>query len=473
MWEFNPLLLLLAVAPLGIFALLKMLRDPKLALYVVLVTAPVTRSLGGGTFTRRLTISELAGILFLFCFLYKMLKPGERSFRASRIDTRAALLLLVALLSAALGSFASEDQAWIVESIVLLYLMTFCLGVEQVLKSDADVEGALRVWFGIAAIVTAIGLWDSVGHWLFHLPKLFSGKDPFRPIATFRNSAQLSIYLFTTFFVALSSYFLPHLRPRDRGFLLILMTGILIVIPFASRRSIFVAFLAGITVVGFLRIRYLKGIIALAAMALIGGTVVIKTLEANQTLFEFSTGRLEVLTPGSLQQNPFLEAQLAGTWEAFMENPILGVGFGQYGGSDYDFIEDISGFSAEVHSTYLQVLAETGLVGFTAYLLFLFMLIRFCYETAFKFKDPRWAQFSMTLLGAFGGFIVSYGYNRHLRERMFWTLTGLIVCIHRLARHRYKQRRGQALRIQQGLTPSRVTPVMAQARPVYRIKRKR
>lgn len=449
MWEFDSivfLLLLIVGAPLGILALVKMLGEPKLALYLVVATAPVTKSLGEGTITSRITISEFAGILFLLCFLaHTLFTRRGRLFRVSHIDISAALLLLVVLLSVGLKFHAYDDPARLVEAVILLYLIVLFFAIEQVVRSDNDIENVLKVWFGVSMIIVVVGLWDSVGYWLFGLPKIFPSKrDPFRPIATFRNPPQLAIYLFTTFFVALSTYFLPQLRRRDRWFLLILMAGALVVMASTSRRSVFIAYLIGLAAVVILRMRQLrKMIIPVGLIALIGGIVIMKTLEADQTLADFFMNRLSVLTPDVLEKKPFLQSQLEGGWKAFTENPIFGIGFGRYPGSEYDLFE----FVSELHSAYLQIMAETGLVGLMAYFLFLFTIIKLCYEIAFTFRDPRWAQFSMTLFASFFGFLISYGYNRHLRERYFWILIAVIVAIHRVARARYLAKRAQGVEV--------------------------
>lgn len=55
-----------------------------------------------------------------------------------------------------------------------------------------------------------------------------------------------------------------------------------------------------------------------------------------------------------------------GAWELFKENPILGIGWEQYANvtSGWFFSRDLS-----VHNVYLQLLSETGLVGFVAVML--------------------------------------------------------------------------------------------------------
>lgn len=45
----------------------------------------------------------------------------------------------------------------------------------------------------------------------------------------------------------------------------------------------------------------------------------------------------------------------------FLENPILGVGVGNFA--------NLSGLDIAVHNTYLQVLCEQGIIGFTIYII--------------------------------------------------------------------------------------------------------
>lgn len=79
-------------------------------------------------------------------------------------------------------------------------------------------------------------------------------------------------------------------------------------------------------------------------------------------------------------------------WEIFTDHPIFGIGHGDY--KDYlpsyfaklGIPEDH--FQSHAHNQYLQFLSNTGLVGFSFYLLFTFGLLVFTYRQFRRHRDP-------------------------------------------------------------------------------------
>src|SRR5438093_1075958 len=66
-------------------------------------------------------------------------------------------------------------------------------------------------------------------------------------------------------------------------------------------------------------------------------------------------------------------------WDFFRHSPVLGVGWGNFVVLYGSYVGDISWIPAgqfQVHSIYLQLLAETGLVGFAAFFLLIFRAIQ-------------------------------------------------------------------------------------------------
>ncbi|MBS0620517.1 MAG: O-antigen ligase family protein [Verrucomicrobia bacterium] len=80
-------------------------------------------------------------------------------------------------------------------------------------------------------------------------------------------------------------------------------------------------------------------------------------------------------------------------WEMFKENPLLGVGFNNY---QLYIPADQPQLFAKVHNIYLLLLAETGLLGFGAFLLFLGSIFRRLYPIEW---DMRTATLFSILIG--------------------------------------------------------------------------
>jgi O-antigen ligase len=118
-------------------------------------------------------------------------------------------------------------------------------------------------------------------------------------------------------------------------------------------------------------------------------------------------------------------------WEMFKENPILGVGWDQYKGTWFDYIDFkrnlMSKKELNPHSSYLKVLAELGLVGFTIYVLFNFFLWRAAGKTALT--DLGFPLLIVFLIYYFHGFVDNNSYGN---DRMFYLAAGVLFSIKKL-----------------------------------------
>lgn len=227
---------------------------------------------------------------------------------------------------------------------------------------------------------------------------------------------------------------MPDTSKKYRFALFLLMLGIVIVSLFASRRSAYAGFLVGAGVFTLINLRNPKRLALWIGLTLCIVFVVVKVLNINEEFSRYFSNRVAILHPDKIEQNPFIQAQLKGTSQVLIENPVFGIGFGGFRNSRYDLT------GHEIHSAPMQMLVETGIIGFLVYLFFLGMLLKLAYENAFTLNDPKWSQFSSVIFAALFGLYTSALYNRHLRDRNFWVLIGIIVCVNRLAKWRAQQR---------------------------------
>jgi O-antigen ligase len=131
-------------------------------------------------------------------------------------------------------------------------------------------------------------------------------------------------------------------------------------------------------------------------------------------------------------------------WGYFVHSPITGVGWGNFVGL---YGSDLSSFSSiipsgvfEVHNIYLQLLAETGLVGFVAF----FYLVVKCWQQAWNqmrsSPDFLSSALAFGVLGALVSVMV-HGFVDFLFQvspqfgTLFWVLLGLLAASGRLRRN--------------------------------------
>jgi O-antigen ligase len=120
-------------------------------------------------------------------------------------------------------------------------------------------------------------------------------------------------------------------------------------------------------------------------------------------------------------------AQLKLVWRTFALRPVLGVG-------PHNFPQVFH--SHEVHNTYLGVLAEEGLLGLTALLLWLGSVFAASRRGMSVLPGSADRLIALGLLIGFAALLV-YGIGIFgLRQRHMWILCGLLAALPRAARQR-------------------------------------
>jgi O-antigen ligase len=122
-------------------------------------------------------------------------------------------------------------------------------------------------------------------------------------------------------------------------------------------------------------------------------------------------------------------------WDFFRHSPVLGVGWGNFVVLYGSYVSDISWIPEgqfEVHNIYLQLLAETGLVGFGAFSLLIFRAIQQA------FRQLRCSVHTLEKALAFGalgailsvllhGFVDFFFQVSPQFSTLFWVLLALLV----------------------------------------------
>jgi hypothetical protein len=117
----------------------------------------------------------------------------------------------------------------------------------------------------------------------------------------------------------------------------------------------------------------------------------------------------------------------------FEDHPFLGVGSNNFTVvmDRYLTSEFRSSFLYAVHNTYLLILAETGVVGFLAYLAFLFGTLRTGWR-CWKFKDHLWSTLALGFTLALAGHMVQMGvdiFNDSPIAHLVLLIAGLLAAI--------------------------------------------
>lgn len=136
------------------------------------------------------------------------------------------------------------------------------------------------------------------------------------------------------------------------------------------------------------------------------------------------------------------EAVMVAGIEMFKANPVFGVGFGNFGvryweyatnlglessATDIDYEPD----SRYAHSLYVEILSETGLLGFLTFLLFFITLYAEIYGVRRKFDAYEirtdWSSWASALAMSVTTFLISGLFLHGIFFRYIWVLIGLCM----------------------------------------------
>ena len=115
-------------------------------------------------------------------------------------------------------------------------------------------------------------------------------------------------------------------------------------------------------------------------------------------------------------------------YQAFLHHPILGIGLGNYGPYTQGYIgyTPVGGWNI-VNNEYLELMAETGVVGTGAFMLIILILIGRSFWAVIKANDEFLKLTMIGFLVAFVGILAQYASFSTLYIIHIWVLMGLMV----------------------------------------------
>ncbi len=262
-------------------------------------------------------------------------------------------------------------KAW--PAVALFYLLVFTVNSRRQLLT---LTGLL---LGLALVEVLYGFWH------FHSHTIWGWRNPYgggRLCGTFINADHLAAYVNPAILLgfglfqglrerapALDARFAgrrrwqawsqaEHLEPRlQRLLLLLLLVFLTVGVIFTGSRGGMLSLVAGLATMGLLVLdrRWRQSLLVLL-LSFLGFSV----------LYSLCLGSAPLLVRFLDVQDPVRAAAFAGAWAIFLEYPWLGSGLGTFGDLFYR-LEPPQFQGArflQVHSDWLQTLAETGLAGF-------------------------------------------------------------------------------------------------------------
>ena len=369
---------------------------------------------------------ELLGGAVIVLFLIR--SAGSRLAFDPIVRVVGAMLLLAAFSMTWIG--AGQRVFGIVQTLILAFLFLFLLAFHNLCIQYRFSPHYLMRW-----IVTALLV---VGPWIV----MQTGRtEDITASGPFRNRAHMAIYMLTAFWMSLVLALWPGISKRIRIAAYLGIAFTLYSVAISGRRSVYLSLFVGLaalglSVVGTSRGRRFKmaaaasGVVLFLAGLYFYGADISPRLDFFQQRVAMVDDRLEAAAGvEGAAESDFFTLQKEGIRMALQANPVVGIGWGGFPGSVY------SPTGHEVHSTPLRFLAELGIVGFLLYVLLLALLGHRLAVLYLRLRGGAFGPSYLALLVGFASMTISWVYNRHITERTFWLLLGLVLAMDVYARY--------------------------------------
>jgi O-antigen ligase len=235
-----------------------------------------------------------------------------------------------------------------------------------------------------------------------------------RMVGPYKNPNDLATYLMVSGLLLLSQLFDRSNWRLSHLLLLVLVFGCLVWIQSVG------AMLGLATGIGMLVLLNWKNRKRVTMLALVG------ILFAGSFLYLGRHSLREVLTLSDIASQDRLTM-----WQTALamiqSKPLFGLGYNTFMANYNQYVVGPTVWPAYAHNCYLQITAETGLIGLAAFMVFLFYFFKSCFRAAWITRDT----FLMGLFAGLIAFLVQSIFDTNLyavrQAVLFWTLAGLAV----------------------------------------------
>lgn len=370
---------------------------------------------GSSSISGRVTFSDIIGVLLILLAFFQIIaKKRAALFMPSEYKWYLPFLFFLVISM----MFSKKPLIGLFEILVHLYIFVVSLFLINLFKNNESeklFENLLLIILYSGGALAAIGLLQ-----FFVLPSLFLGVHGGLS-GTFRNTGQAGAFFSTYLAILIPGFLTGLIKPRIRNYFI--LTIILMALLFTFKRSAQIGFIIGavLIVLKLLRSSSIRdkkiGAYVFMAVAFLTplGLILfywgIENIDGMDWRFskKISTNAIQDFSEGFLVEN------LNGMWKAFSDKPLFGVGPANVAG--------VYTLKYELHSTYMKIIATTGLVGTLAYILF---MLSFFISIVKARSVNIYGRYLSYFLPLYVGLVISWAYTYHLRKREFWILFAII-----------------------------------------------
>jgi len=338
------------------------------------------------------------------------------------------LFFIITLTPGILVSY--RQTSTLIELLILVFLgLIFVVLTVQFATSEA--LNFLIFAFALASLLAAfIGTWNVLSS-VAGLPRIpvMNPRSGIVGIGTFRNTGQAGAYMLISLTVLIpakvSDLYRQFSDYQKRVISYAIPLCVLFLILSIKRASI-IGFLVGFSLwgisklsTGVLRIGKLKIASIIYVVVVVVFLIMLIQFNSieNQSWMNWWQYKIVGGIPAALdmEEGSFMYENYSLAFEAFEDNPMFGSGIGGFAGLYMKY---------EIHSTYIKMIGEAGILGAIGYIVFVILSSRFLL-TAAKFKN-HYSSFIKNAIPFLIGCFVSWSYTYHLRKREFWIMYAIL-----------------------------------------------
>lgn len=430
------------VAALGFVLALITFKNPWLGILFVTLSLPFERF--GSLEVAGLTLraSQVFGALTVVAFAASLFLARNIRFRHHPGTLPLAVFLLTALASLLM---AQNVMRGVMVFLFVLFTVLVHFLMPNLVTTTDRLKVLVKTLFIMTAIITVFGIFQFFGD-VIGLPTSITGlrdlytSDVFgfpRVQSTFLEPLYFANFLLIPIGLLLSYLFSSKRILRPLLLLPLLGLAVLNLVLTLSRGGYI-----GLVVTGFVVMVYSFRKVLTPSRIFFGGLLVVImayaflqifafTGEQNLFLGRFVTQATDIFSGASYFDRASTFSQAI---DLFQRSPWFGVGIGNFGPAvALHALQQPEGGWLIVNNEFLEILAETGILGFTAFLAFLAVLFFRSLRLLRTAMEETFAKRTLIgLFAAFLGILVQYQTFSILFIMHIWFLFGLLVAVQNL-----------------------------------------
>jgi len=385
-------------------------------LYILM--SSILRTSGNGAIESsadRIAVAD--GIAALLILIYFSFLGIKKKIYIHKYYITLLPLFLIFLLSAI---FAFSPQRAVVEIIAILLGILLSISIVNILKDFPD--GILKYFFN--SYVALVGCISLVFILDFLFLNIFS-RNIGGLTGTFRNTGQAGSFLGVHLAIILSLLLSKIISFNYRNILFTLIVFSALILTF--KRAAILGFLIGYVFLYF-KLFFSKSYLN-KKLFLYSSIIVSIFLPIFYIFFLWAKENVEGLSwraESKFSQDSvedfktgFLSENILALKDAFNESPLIGIGLGNVELTDFGF---------EIHSSYMSIIATSGLFGAIFYFISMFFILYSIFKAQYLNKS-KYSDFFYYFLPFFVGLMVSWSYTNHLRKREYWFMLSIVFVI--------------------------------------------